>query len=184
MKRSVYYLFLMVPLMMLNQGCGDARNRRTERKDLLSTSKSGRLFFKNVREFYYDKSELPGNRHVTVYRMSRCQDDVEEAAYFNLTIADNYRDERAILLLEPNGVLSKMQLKKVVWNNDEQELAWPVDGPLANYHFAASVDSLLKAGKRLFVRGKQDRKPLFQQDLDRECFQQQFHDYERLISRK
>jgi hypothetical protein len=166
--------------------CGEHGNRRLRDKGPFSTTQSGRLFFKNVRSFYYEKSELPGNEYVRLYRLEKCRDSIPNAAYFNLTIADNYREERAILLLEPNAVLRDAPRQTIYYEGTTglDSVPWPDEGPAANRAFAHHLDSLLANDRLLWVKDGKQRHPLFQNKLDRDCLGQQLDDYEKLITRK
>jgi hypothetical protein len=153
----------------------------TEREDFTTTEDS-KLFFKNMRQSYYELEEhAPTKRHI--YRLD---DRVTEAErpILNLMIVHDWRNDRAYLMLEPNAQFPNPHLMKLKWTSaaDSGTYSYKQGNMPAQFAFATQLyNSLLKEHK-LYLQTPTGEQPLFAEEAEREAFRVTMVDYYRLIN--
>ncbi len=78
-----------------------------------STTDDSELFFRNLRQPFYDKEELTEAK-LNQYRLSARVTDVQKPI-INLCIVENWRFDEAYILLEPNSLLQTEDSLFIEW---------------------------------------------------------------------
>lgn len=176
MRRFVFLLFLII------SGCKIDNDKTIDRDNL--TFKIGtdtQLFFKNVRQSYYDLEENKAAKF-NVFRFSDRNMNPEEAV-LNLAIVINYLQDEAYLLVEPSELLAD--------ENIELRAEHPTTGESVSLHlvaanregmldFCTSVYELIVQGYDIEMKLREKRQPILNTPETREAFRITVSDYYRL----
>ncbi|MEM7110663.1 MAG: hypothetical protein AAF519_20705 [Bacteroidota bacterium] len=107
-------------VMLLNlMGCAVNSDKKVTLENFeFKTGDDTELFFKNVRQSYYDLEE----NEAAKFNLFRLSDRVinDTVPILNLAIVINYLQDEAYLFLEPNEVLSKYDPLTIQWKNTEE----------------------------------------------------------------
>lgn len=154
-----------------------------EKKAKFTTSDPSELFFKNVRQIYYDQEEMAAAK-LNVFRLGD-RSRAEDYPVINLAIASNWRYDEAYLLVEPNAYLENMDSLRVTWKSPDQQTGtyrWARGNKEAQFTFASQLYRSIQRGQQLYVtnaQGKQEK--LLDRYDDREAFRKTMFDYYRLV---
>ncbi len=169
-------------------GCGQVRVHKEVDPDRVrfQTTSSSVLFFKNVRQRYYDRQEVPGNGMYT-YRISERR-QTPEGPLLHLAIVHNWRYDEAYVLVEPNEVIGRPDVLEVEWEAADTAAVptgryrFAFGNKKDHFRFAGYLHRSIQAGHRLFWRQPDGtRTPLLQNRQDREAFRKTMVDYYRLV---
>jgi len=146
------------------------------------TFEDSELFFKNLRQTYYDKESLD-SAGLDKYRF---EDRVQatDRPIINLMIVHNWRLDMAHIFVEPNGFFTSDTLQ-VFWES-------PADGQTGSYHyhkgntrqqlqFATELYSSIQQEHSMWVELSGERHPLLQDEPSREAFRITMVDFYRLV---
>ena len=155
-----------------------------DKKAKFTTSDPSELFFKNVRQIYYDQEEMAAAK-LNVFRLGD-RSQAEDYPVINLAIASNWRYDEAYLLVEPNAYLEELDSIRVTWkdpaNQHEGTYRWARGNKEAQFTFASQLYRSVQRGHQLYVtnaRGEQEK--LLDRYDDREAFRKTMFDYYRLV---
>lgn len=173
-----YFVFLL--LMMTS--CQLDRDKTVDRNKFgFKTGDDTELFFKNVRQLYYDLEENTAAK-MNVFRY---EERSKEANYplLNLAIVINYTQDEVYLLIEPNEVLRDLDELKILWKAEQNQKGEIV---LKNYNregmleFASQIyEAILKRAEfKIEIHGSEV--PVLQHYNEREAFRVTLSDYYRL----
>ncbi|ELR72834.1 hypothetical protein C900_00795 [Fulvivirga imtechensis AK7] len=173
-----YFAFLLI----LMTSCKLDRDKTVDREKFsFKTGDDTELFFKNVRQSYYDLEE----NKVAKMNVFRYEDRIKEAGHplLNLAIVVNYTRDEAYLLVEPNEMLRDQDKVKIFWKAEQNQQGEII---LENYNregmleFASQVyEAMLKrAGFKVEIHGA--KVPVLQDPTEREAFRITVADYYRL----
>jgi len=96
--------------------CNPDKETRVSNEGLnFSTTDPSELFFKNVRQLFYDK-EVMREANRDIYRLKGRSQSTDHPMV-NLAIVINWRVDEAYLLLEPNALLSDSDSLIVQWRD-------------------------------------------------------------------
>jgi hypothetical protein len=142
------------------------------------------LFFKNVRQIYYDFQDLPKARWYA-YRWSD-RDQGNNFPTLNPVIVVDWFKNEAYVLVEPNETLFEEESLTIREKN-------PRNGKVYSYslkergrenmlEFATKIYEGITAGNELFIRRKEQFGPLFRSEDQAETFRVVMADYYRLTN--
>jgi hypothetical protein len=96
MKNIIYLLIFLISV-----SCNADKTKKIDaEKSKFSTSDASELFFKNVRQRYYDREEMAASK-LNIYRIQERNQRVDYP-HLQLAIVINWRYDEAYILLEPN----------------------------------------------------------------------------------
>ncbi|WP_026999138.1 hypothetical protein [Eisenibacter elegans] len=181
--RLFLYFCGWLALLGLHSQCGtpDPRSQYQPLADF-HTPDDAELFFKNVRQIYYDREEPP-NTHITLYRLKK-RVKTADTPLINLAIAHNWRFDEAYLVVEPNALAFA--------TGDSLYIDWasPVDSgqyvfaKRSNHHqhkaFALSLYQSIKAQHTLRCQAS----PLLHTTPQQEALRLTIEDYLRLLGKE
>ena len=145
-----------------------------------STTESAELYFKNVRQYYYDMEELNGKN---LLRLSKSQPKV---LYPNITlqITMDWRTDQAFLTLDENEFFPKNGVTEV-YTSDSTGVKEFIQFKQRDRNEAfATIARLYKSilnDHKLYVTLDGERYPLLHIKQDREAFRVTAYDYYRLV---
>lgn len=176
MRRAVILLAVLLLSCKLD---GD---KRVNLEDFdFKTGDDTEIFFKNVRQYYYDLEE----NKVAKLNIFRYEDRVVEADHplLNLAIVINYLQDEASLILEPSNFNSDaailLQFKDN--KNSVEELSLTEFNRMEMLRFINGIYEALISKKRVFVEvAPENFQPILVDSKEREAFRITVSDYYRL----
>ena len=184
MKISLRYLLCCMLVGALS-ACHPDKQRRIDITDpKFTTSDASELFFKNIRQSYYQKTEMKEAK-LDVYKIKEnILDDTHPQ--LNPTIVINWRYDEAYLLLEPNALLQDLDTVKIIWEDSLHSKKGYYEFTQGNkedhYQMATHLYNSLQEHHQLYVAGKHNRKIEFlQKPAERNAFRKTMFDYYRLV---
>ena len=109
-------LFALLALAIL-VSCNPDKKKEVDQTTIsFDTNDASKLFFKNIRQSYYDQ-QIMEEAKLEIYRLKK-RNQSSDQPVINLAIVNNWRYDQAYLLLEPTGGLGLANLK-LSWNNTE-----------------------------------------------------------------
>ena len=175
-------LFLLVVLLL--PACQSDQTQTLSVDDIdFMTNDASELFFKNVRQSYYDKQEIKA-AGMDIFRMS---DRNKEADYplIHLAIAYNWRNDQAFLMVEPNGQITNpeaFELRSVnPLRQDTAVIQYSMGNMKDQVAFAHRLFQALSAEEQLLWQDGQALVPIFDKLDDREVLRKTMLDYYKLV---
>ncbi len=185
MKKKGFTCWFCVVLLVLVFACHPDKNKQIDlTKPKFTTSDASELFFKNIRQSYYEKSEIKASK-LDVYRI---KDSPQESMPLFPTIVINWRYDEAYLLLELNEQLRNLDTVKVVWEDSVANLSGTYlfaqsGNKASHYHFATKIYNSIQGGQQMYILEKKGQKLSFLQNRpEREAFRKTMFDYYRLVN--
>jgi hypothetical protein len=178
-----YSTFLILFLFVI--ACNVDKSRKVDSDKLkYGTTDASLLFFKNVRQFYYDKVDNEAAK-LWVNRLSKRITE-SETPLINLAIVINWRYEEAYLLLEPSGIPDEQDEIIVAWKNSKT-------GESGSYYFEfGNKDSHLKFAMDVYngileeqefiITAGKNEFPFLYESKEREAFRITMFDYMKLVN--
>lgn len=176
---------VFVVLLALVYACYNPDKDKKVNNEAVSfaTSASSVMFFKNVRQIFYDKSADEATK-LDSYRLKTRRTQAGEAV-LNLAIVHNWRYDEAYILLEPEGKLQGLDTLQVAWRAPQGGSGahrFARGDKAAMYRFAVALYGSIQQGHLLQVETPQGSMPLFDRQEDRENFRKTMVDYLRLVN--
>lgn len=170
---------------LLFSACNPGKTKKVRSDQVkFSTSDASELFFKNVRQIYYDKSTLEAAK-LDVYRS---KDRIISAIdpLLNLAIVINWRYDEAYLLVEPNEPLQELDTIKILWKdtvNQQQGYYTYAGGSKEDqFNFVARLYQGLQREQKFYLIDMDGGQTKFMADhKSREVFRKTVFDYFRLV---
>ena len=150
-----------------------------------STSADSRLFFKNVRQIYYDR-EIPENTKLEVYRFGKRNLAIDKPV-LNLALVNNWLHDEAYVIIEPSAFFDNMSSIEVEWQDVDRKQSGVYRftfGPKDNhFKFASEIYQSVMAKHKLLVY-TEDKQwiELFQTETERDNFRKTMKDFYRLVN--
>lgn len=179
--RLLSVLFLSITLI----ACNPDKNRKVDQATIsFDTNDASKLFFKNLRQTYYDKEEMEAAK-LEIYRLKK-RNEAEEHPVINLAIVNNWRFDEAYLLLEPNSLLTLDGLA-VSWKNPETGtngvISFKSGNKKAIVKFADQIYDQIQQDVEFKVFLEEKAWDILKSAEDREAFRVTMMDYYRLVQR-
>jgi hypothetical protein len=176
-------LFIVALLLYACQLSPEKRVDQNQAK--FSTTADSRLFFKNVRQIYYDR-EIPENTKLEVYRFGK-RSLTPDKPVINVALVNNWLHDEAYVIVEPNGYFDNMSSIEVEWQDDVSRQSGVYRftyGPKdTHFKFASEIyQSVLAKHKLQVLNPDKQWVDLFQTDVDRDNFRKTMKDFYRLVN--
>lgn len=175
------FLILFVILILL-PGCKIDRKHRVDRdKFTFKISDDALLFFRNVRQIYYDLQDLP-EAHWYAFRHADRPIDPQRPLITPVIVVDWIKNE-SYLLVEPNEYLlaeSTLLIREKTKKGITYEYALSQRGRENMLEFATKIYEGIMDENDIFVNSGGRDYPLFQSDDERDIFRMVMADYYRL----
>lgn len=174
-----------IALVLVLAACGTEKKQIVDQTTIdFSTTDASKLFFKNVRQIYYDKEELSAAK-LDLFRLKK-RNESSDWPVLNLVIVNNWRYDEAYVLVEPNTAFDDAQAFQLYWSNNdgsEQGLIEFKKGDKQDIQrFCNAVYYQLVRGSRFRLDSKEGMEILMTR-ADREAFRVTMVDYYRLTER-
>jgi len=177
------YLFFF--LILFSFACNPDKSKSIDTENLVYKSNdASKLFFRNVRASYYDKQTLPQAK-IDVYRM-KDRNLTEDYPVLNLALVNNWLEDEAYIIVEPNSFYSVGDTIRVAWkdNNLGLQKANFIYGNKDNHtRFADKIYQNLLDLESMEIEAGGETYPLFSRNEDREIFRKTMVDFYRLVQR-
>lgn len=170
-------------LLLCCTACKMSGTDKVLEKDLnFSTTDDSELFFKNVRQLYYDLEEVPA-ANLNVYRIKERFTETEYPL-IGLAIVWNWLKDEAYILIEPNEVLSDEDPIIIFWSDrntgETGTYTYEKGNNMVQLSFATKIYNGLQAGYFFEVLIQEQRQPFLEEVKDREAIRKTLSDYYRL----
>lgn len=177
-----YLVYLLLSTLIL--GCNPDKQTKVDQGDItFSTDQSSKLFFKNVRQVYYEVEEMDAAK-LTVFRHKQ-RDISTELPIINLAIVDNWRYDEAYVLLEPNDFLTDQPDLLIKWEVGQEsgEVSYSKGNKSDQVAFADQLYARLQQGCTFSIKVDGKWTSFLDSDKSREAFRVTMFDYYRLVKR-
>jgi hypothetical protein len=176
MRRRIFFLLVLLT------SCKIDSDKKVNLEGFnFKTGDDTEIFFKNVRQYYYDLEE----KKTAKLNVFRYEDRVVEADHplLNLALVINYTEDEASLILEPANFNSdtsiRLQLKDN--KNSVEELSLTEFNRLGMLKFINGIYEALLTRKRISVEVAPGKfEPILEDEKEREAFRITVSDYYRL----
>ncbi len=172
--------YLPLLLMILLVGCKIDRDKKVDRnKYTFTINDDAELFFRNVRQIYYDRSSPDGTWQA--YRFSDRYVGEEKPAIYPVIVINWLKDE-AYLLIDTNATLSVEDSLKVqiVNKTDTTIIQLKERGRERMLEFGTKLYEAIQSGNEMSVLFHGKYVPIFTDGNDRESFRIPMGDFYRL----
>lgn len=181
MKWNLLLYFLMIGLLCCNP---DKGRKADDTQAKFTTSDASELFFRNVRQGYYEKETLDEAK-LDIYRIEE-RSQAEDKPVLNLAIVVNWRYDEAYILTEPNAYLQQLDTLNVYWQDtirgQQGYYRYLPGNKEKHYQFATQLYNSLQDEHQLYVKsGSGEEVPVLRQRKEREAFRKTMMDYYRLV---
>lgn len=174
--------FLLISFVLL--GCNpDKQTKVDQDKITFATDDASRLFFKNVRQLYYQLEVMEAAK-LRIYRHKQ-RDQSEDRPIINLAIVDNWRYDEAYLLLEPNEPLANQSGLIVKWESSEGngEIIYKRGNKSDQIAFADQIYGRIQQGCTFSIQVNGTWNSFLDSEKSREALRVTMFDYYRLVKR-
>lgn len=176
---------LLIILLIGIAACNPDKERKVNDAEArFTTSDASELFFRNVRQGYYDKETMDAAK-LDIYRIKE-RSQAEDKPVLNLAIVINWRYDEAYVLTEPNTFLQTADTLRIYWQDTVQQQQGVHEYLPGNkdkhYQFASKIYNSLQDKQQLyFVNPEGELIPVLAQREEREAFRKTMMDYYRLV---
>lgn len=175
----------LILTLLLFMACNPDKNREVDQATIsFETNDASKLFFKNLRQIYYDKEEMAAAK-LELYRFKK-RTTGNESPVINLAIVNNWRYDEAYLLLEPNSLLQLNELS-IAWEDRENGQSGNIRFENGNkktiVKFADQVYYQIQQGSEFTVKVDGKDTGILKSPEDRDAFRISMIDYYRLVQR-
>lgn len=177
--------FILFLLFVLTSACEQHKNVKIDGSSpQFKMQQSNRLFFRNMRQTYYDMEEMKAAK-MEVYRISE-RDTSHNAPVINAKIIQHWGQDRAYAMIDPHPFLEGIDVLKVSWadttQNTKGTYTFPINSPQPiHYRFATELYSSIQSGHVLTLEVADQEVSLFPTHKSREPFRKTMVDFYRLV---
>jgi len=168
-------------LIILITSCQIDKDKKVDReKFTFKTGHDTQLFFKNVRQSDYDLEENKAAKLNVFRHEDRLITD--DQPVINLAIVNNFMDDEAYLLIEPNDSLNVFDLLQIEIRNDSVTdlIMLKSVNRESMLEFASRIFEGIQKDAEFFVIHQDERIPILDEKEEREAFRITTSDYYRL----
>ena len=177
-----YVLFFLISILVVACQPTDPESISIEDIDFGTTDDS-ELFFKNVRQSYYDKQEVEA-AGMDVFRMSD-RNLTADYPLIHLAIAYNWRNDQAFLMVEPNEYIADPEgfrlLSIAPTGNDTTVINYAMGNMKDQVAFAHQLFRAIGGDAQLYIDVDDKAIQVFDKFEDREVIRKTILDYYKLI---
>jgi hypothetical protein len=117
MKRILIFIVAIVLT-----GCNVKSDKKIDKDNAtFSTTADSRLYFKNVRQIYYDREDQENTR-LEVFRFGK-RNQSAKVPVINIALVNNWRYDEAYVLIEPNAYFDDFDRIEVAWQAEADTMA-------------------------------------------------------------
>jgi len=171
------------PFIILLTGCHPEKSELIKPEEIdFSTDDASELFFKNIRELYYEK-EVMEEAKLDIYRL-KSRSVSEEQPVLNLAIVMNWRLDEAYLLIEPNSFLSDLDRFEIIWKDpggESDQIVYEMGNKTTQLEFAGFLYNGILNKRTFQFKVNKNTSDLLKDSTQRESFRITFFDYLRLV---
>lgn len=182
MKRILLFI-----VTILLAHCTVKSDKKIDKENIkFSTTADSRLYFKNVRQIYYD-IENQENTRLEIFRFGKRNKSVNKPVV-NVALVNNWRYDEAYVIVEPNAYLNNNKQIKIVWHQKADTTArgnyiFDFGSKENHFRFATQLYESILSGHTLLLEDSAGKStPLFHTETDRENFRKIMVDYYRLVN--
>jgi hypothetical protein len=174
----VFRSILPFLLPLLLSGCKIDRDKKVNREKFqFKIRADANLFFRNVRQIYYDRESPDGKWQA--YRFNE-KDTSSRQPSVQAVIVIHWINDEAYLLIEPNPILAEEELISVAIKSQPDTLLLRERGRERMLEFGSKIYEAIQAKKDMTVLSNGKYVPFFQEEKEREVFRITMADYYRL----
>jgi len=144
---------------------------------------SSKLYFKNVRQFYYD-IEKNEEAKLDIYRLDKRLKD-KNLLFINLSIIISRLKDKAYIYVEPCPILQNLDPISIKWTDKvlqkEGTLAFKLGDRTSHLRLVEELYPLIKDGTEFEVETNQQWKSILVSEKERYVFKVTAEDYFRLV---
>lgn len=174
--------FLLGIICLVLLACNPSKNEKVDQTSLsFKTDDSSKLYFRNVRQSYYDVDVMEEAK-LEVYRLKKRVEESDEPV-INLALVNNWRFDEAYVLLEPNiaaGDLNTLNLSYQNENGDSGEIIFEKGDKKNHLAFASKVYEQIQNESDFFLNRDGQKIEILRDSKSREAFRISMFDYYRL----
>lgn len=181
MNRFIIWMLLILGIWACNP---DKRKRIDAEHIVYKSNDATKLFFRNMRAIYYDKQTLEQAK-IDVYRM-KDRNQTEDYPVLNLALVNNWLQDEAYIIIEPNGFFSVGDTIRVTWQEESgrQGESIFIFGNKDNHtRFADEIYNNILSSFPMRIHKDEEEWPLFNSPNDKETFRKTMVDFYRLVQR-
>ncbi len=176
------FLTCLLLIIALLTGCKIDRDKKVDRSMFqFKTADDSELFFRNVRQIYYDRTSPDGRWQA--YRFSDRYLGNDRPMILPVIVINWLKDE-AYLLIDTNEILSEEDFLEVIITDSvtskSDTLTLNQRGRERMLEFGSQLYEAIQANQQIVVRSKGEFHPVLNNDIDRETFRVTMSDYYRL----
>ena len=142
------------------------------------------IFFKNLRQSYYDKQENSVAR-IDIYR-NKERNQATNLPVINLAIVHHWRNDKAFIMIEPNELLNKEARLEISWQDTTKQTQgkyiFDFGDMEQHYQFASSLYQSIQERHQLQIKSEGKMMPLMPSEDEKETFRKTMLDYLRLVN--
>jgi hypothetical protein len=183
MKRILIFIVAIVLV-----SCGIKSEKKIDTDNVtFTTTADSRLYFKNVRQIYYDR-ENQENTRLEIFRFGK-RNQSTAVPVLNVALVNNWRYDEAYVLIEPNAYFDNADQIKVDWQSKADTIAsgtyvFAFGSKENHFRFATQLYESILAKHTLQLRDSTGKIiNLFQTEADRDNFRKAMVDYYRLVNK-
>jgi hypothetical protein len=174
MKKILVYTLLVFLFLVACQ------NTKVKKQNLFATRPDTELFFKNVRQIFYDKEEQSQTK-LHLYRFSKREKESKKP-YFQTVIIHNWQQNEAYFLLEPQNFEDIHQwvlLVKNPKNKQSIQKEWKFGDKTQHLEMASFIYEQINQQSEFILSCKNQKNSILE-GKERESFRVSFKDYNKL----
>ncbi len=173
---------LLFFVFLICVGCKIDRDKEIDRKKFqFKVGGDSNLFFRNVRQIYYDQTSPDGTWQA--YRFSDRYEGNERPVIVPVIVINWLKDE-AYLLIDTNDLLAEENFLRVILQDSAtlktDTLILNQRGRERMLEFGSRLFEGIKTNQHMMVESRGSFKPLLVENIDREAFRITMSDYYRL----
>ncbi len=177
-------LSTIVLALLITTSCNIEKSSKVnEATTFFKTDDSTKLFFKNVRRPYYDVDVME-EAQLEIYRFKKRIKESDQPL-LNLSIVNNWMNDEAYILIEPNeaaGPMAELHLRWKDVNDNSGDIMIESQNKQSQVMFAAEVYEQIKKGSNLYLVRNNENVDILNDTKSREAFRISMFDYFRLTS--
>lgn len=175
------FLHLLLLLLVITLGCNPDKTTRIISNDAkFNTSDASELFFKNVRQNYYEKNEIEAAR-LDFYKNKKL---LKQNSLLFPQIVHNWMEDEAYILLEFDEKIAEMEQLNLLWQDTSGNYSgenYPLVNKKVHFSIVSDIYNHLLDEHQIYVKIRQDTMPLFPNQAAREAFRITMVDFYRLV---
>lgn len=176
------FLIGQLLIILLLTGCKIDHDKKVDRsKFQFEIGDDSELFFRNVRQIYYDRSSPDGKWQA--YRLSNRYPGEERPVILPVIVINWLMDE-AYLLIDTNELLSEEEHLEVIISDSSTAKSDTIilnqRGRERMLEFGSQLYEAIQANQKIEVKSKGKFLLILNEDIDRETFRITMSDYYRL----